>query len=41
VEAGADLTRRDGIYHGTTLGWAECEKREEIAAYLRGRGAYT
>jgi peptide-methionine (S)-S-oxide reductase len=39
VEAGADLTRRDGIYDGTPLGWAEYGKREEIAAYLRGCGA--
>jgi ankyrin repeat protein len=37
VEAGADLRRRDTIHDATPLGWAEHGKREEIAAYLRGR----
>ena len=46
VEAGADLTRCDTVYHGTPLGWAEhyqeehkgkarAEQFTEIAAYLR------
>ena len=49
VEAGADLTRRDTIYDGTSLGWAEYYEGEEkdksrakqfteIAAYLREKG---
>jgi hypothetical protein len=49
VEAGADLTRRDTIYDGTPLGWAEyaaqqqkeesrAKKYQEIAAYLREKG---
>jgi hypothetical protein len=49
VEAGADLTRRDTIYGGTPLGWAEHYEEEqkdklrakqftEIAAYLREKG---
>jgi peptide-methionine (S)-S-oxide reductase len=35
VEAGADLTAKDRIYHGTPAGWAEYLGRTEIAAYLR------
>jgi hypothetical protein len=46
VEAGADLNRRDTIYGGTPLGWAEYARQQqkeessmtryrEIAAYLR------
>jgi len=49
VEAGADLTRRDTIYDGTPLGWAEHYEEEqkdkpraklftEIAGYLREKG---
>jgi len=49
VEAGADLTRRDTIYDGTPLGWAEHCRRErqeesagkqyaEIAAQLPEKG---
>jgi Ankyrin repeats (3 copies) len=49
VEAGADLTRRDSVYHGTPLGWAGYYEEEqkgksrakqfkEIAAYLREKG---
>ena len=48
VDAGADLKRRDTIYEGTPLGWAEhCEYQtnasragqyREIAAYLRAKG---
>ena len=49
VEAGADLTRRDTVYHGTPLGWAGYYEEEhkgksrakqftEIAAYLREKG---
>lgn len=46
IEAGADHTRRDTIYGGTPLGWAEHAAREkgsgtrqyeQIAAYLRDR----
>lgn len=49
VEAGADLQRRDSIYDGTPLGWAEYALREhakspeearryrEIVAYLQAR----
>jgi hypothetical protein len=37
VEAGADLSRRDLLYQGTPLGWAEHLQRPEIGAYLRGR----
>lgn len=51
VEAGADLTRRDTIYGGTPLGWAEYYEAEpkdslrvkqfmEIAAYLREKGCH-
>jgi peptide-methionine (S)-S-oxide reductase len=50
VEAGADTSRRDTIYDGTPLGWAQYAEREqkehsgtkqytEIAAYLREMGA--
>jgi len=50
VEAGADLHRRDTIYQGTPLGWAEhglheqtdpkrAKQYEEIADYLRQNGA--
>jgi Ankyrin repeats (3 copies) len=35
VEAGAALDRRDTVYGGTPLGWAEHGKHDEIAAYLR------
>jgi peptide-methionine (S)-S-oxide reductase len=49
VEAGADLTRRDTIYNGTPLGWAEHGEQSQkegspakpyaaIAVYLRERG---
>ena len=49
VEAGSDLHRRDKIYGGTPLGWAEYARQEqkddsraeqyaEIAAYLRENG---
>jgi len=49
VEAGADLTRRDTVYDGTPLGWAQHYQEEqkgksrakqftEIAAYLREKG---
>ena len=49
VEAGADLNRRDTIYDGTPLGWAEYAEREQkdasraseyraIAEYLEGKG---
>jgi peptide-methionine (S)-S-oxide reductase len=49
VEAGADLTRCDTIYHGTPLGWAGYYQEEhkgkarakqftEIAAYLHEKG---
>ena len=49
VEAGADLTRKDGAWGGTPLGWAEHYLTEgegdragrqyaEIAAYLRAEG---
>jgi peptide-methionine (S)-S-oxide reductase len=52
VEAGADLARRDTVYDGTPLGWAEyyeeqqedksCVKQfTEIAAYLREKGSVT
>jgi len=37
VQAGADLGRKDRIYQGTPLGWAEHLNRPEIAAYLRER----
>ncbi len=48
VEAGADLKRRDTIYDGTPIGWAEYAEQQEkdeararqyqtIAAYLRGK----
>jgi hypothetical protein len=39
VDAGAALDRRDAIYDGTPLDWAEHGKRVEIADYLRGQGA--
>jgi peptide-methionine (S)-S-oxide reductase len=39
VEAGADLGKRDLIYHATPLGWAEHLDRGEIAGYLREQGA--
>ncbi|MGH7541943.1 MAG: hypothetical protein ACRELC_13170, partial [Gemmatimonadota bacterium] len=49
VDAGADLNRRDTIYDGTPLGWANyadqqenegsrAKQYREIAAYLRQRG---
>jgi len=49
VEAGADIGRRDTIYDGTPLGWAEYALQEEnenkpgkqyaeIASYLRAKG---
>lgn len=37
AEAGADLTVRDRVYHGTPLEWAEHLERPTIAAYLRER----
>jgi ankyrin repeat protein len=39
VDHGARLDLRDTIYQSTPLGWAVHGKREEIAAYLRSRGA--
>jgi len=39
VEAGADLTARDSIHHGTPLGWAEYANLTAIAAYLQTAGA--
>jgi len=39
VERGARLDIRDTIYQGTPLGWAVHGKRDEVAAYLRSRGA--
>ena len=50
VEAGADLTRRDTIYDGTPLGWAEhargqekdaakAERYRQIAEYLKASAA--
>ncbi len=39
VEAGADLGKRDLLYHATPRGWAEYLERAEIAAYLREQGA--
>ncbi len=51
VEAGADSTRRDTIYGGTPLGWAEHCRQEQtlatsaqryadIAEYLRSKGGH-
>ena len=39
VERGARLDMRDTIYDGTPLGWAEYGRRDDVAAYLRSRGA--
>ena len=39
VERGARLDLRDTIHQGTPLGWAVHGKRDEVAAYLRSRGA--
>ena len=39
VEAGAALDRKDTVYGGTPLGWAEYGKRAEMTEYLRARGA--
>jgi ankyrin repeat protein len=39
VERGARLDIRDAIYQGTPLGWAVHGKQDEVAAYLRSRGA--
>lgn len=39
VHAGAELNIRDTVYGSTPLGWAEYGKQQEIAAYLRDRGA--
>jgi ankyrin repeat protein len=39
VERGARLDLADTLHQGTPLGWAIYGKRDEIAAYLRGRGA--
>jgi hypothetical protein len=39
VDAGAELGRRDRIYQGTPLDWAEHLHRTEIAAYLREKEA--
>jgi ankyrin repeat protein len=39
VESGARLDIRDKLYEGTPLGWAMHCKQDEIAEYLRGRGA--
>jgi peptide-methionine (S)-S-oxide reductase len=39
VNAGADLARRDRIYDGTPLDWAEHLHRTAIAAYLKDRDA--
>jgi ankyrin repeat protein len=41
VERGARLDLKDTIYQGTPLGWAIYGGREEIARYLRSRGAKT
>jgi peptide-methionine (S)-S-oxide reductase len=39
VEAGADRDRKDTIYGGTPLGWAEYGGQVEIAELLREKGA--
>ena len=39
VERGARLDQRDTTYKSTPLGWAVYGKRDEIASYLRRRGA--
>jgi hypothetical protein len=39
VERGARLDIRDRIFDGTPLGWAEHLGKEEIAGFLRSRGA--
>jgi ankyrin repeat protein len=39
VDRGARLDRRDKVHQGTPLGWAEHGSRNEVAAYLRSRGA--
>jgi len=39
VERGARLDMGDTTYHATPLGWALHGQREEVAAYLRSRGA--
>lgn len=39
VERGARLDLRDTIYGATPLGWANHAGRNEVASYLRGRGA--
>jgi ankyrin repeat protein len=39
VERGARLDLKDTLHQGTPLGWALFGQRDEIAAYLRGRGA--
>jgi ankyrin repeat protein len=39
VERGARLDVRDTIYQSTPLGWAIYGERNEIAEYLRGKGA--
>lgn len=38
VESGARLDLEDTIYDGTPVDWAVHGKRDELAAYLRGRG---
>jgi hypothetical protein len=39
VEHGARLDIRDIFHHGTPLGWAEHDRRADVAAYLRAHGA--
>lgn len=39
VERGARLDIRDTLWKGTPLGWAEHGEQENVAAYLRDRGA--
>jgi peptide-methionine (S)-S-oxide reductase len=39
VEAGANLDTKDTIYEGTPLSWAEYGKQDEIADFLREKGA--
>lgn len=38
VERGARLDTKDRIWHATPLGWAVHEKRDAVAAFLRGVG---
>jgi ankyrin repeat protein len=39
VERGARLDIKDTIYQSTALGWARYGRRDDIAEYLRSRGA--